>query len=476
MKNVFSSNFVADGTTTIFPAYGLNTVDPAYCLVTLGKYTLTHGTDYSILPNFNINFVTAPPASVGIAIYVFEAATNTLPHKKEDNITHITRTNYVSDGTTNIFYANGNLTANNNCLVIAGAGASRSGFVYQFNKDYTIAGNNIIFNSIPPARISVQILVFDTNIPSITGGVSEYNHTDLITRADVVADGTSRVYSVPGRTESNSLYCMVAYNGRMLEGGVDYIISHSRVKFIKAIPPANTKLTFIVFNPAAPALIPPSPIDRVKYLNKATNLNERTLYKNYWREQIRHYGMTVNYYLNKTTKDNADIIYGESSIAGYTEPEKLNIAIKIDNESSMFTKFGLSSDTDATCYIHHEDFQEVFGAGSEPKIGDLIEFIEIGEDRLNYPKRGPRIMEITMKNDEIPSEINNLAGHYVWQVNLKRFDYSRENSILPELGTIPATDTGETVPGVDNPVEVLSKEIFDYTVHPCSNDNVYGDY
>jgi hypothetical protein len=136
-------------------------------------------------------------------------------------------------------------------------------------------------------------------------------------------------------------------------------------------------------------------------------------------------------------------------------------------------------DSDGTAYIHHEDFQEIFGQRTEPKIGDLIELSEIGSDRLNYPDRGPRLMEIVDKQDEIPGETNNLAGHYVWYIKLKRFDYSREQSILPELGTKEAEDTGETIStpeGDINKIQELSKQIFDYDKNSCSNDDIYGDY
>lgn len=85
-------------------------------------------------------------------------------------------------------------------------------------------------------------------------------------------------------------------------------------------------------------------------------------------------------------------------------------------------------------------------------------------------------MEIVQKDDEIYNEINNIAGHYVWVLKLKRFDYSKEPSMLPELGTKDPSITGETVPNLPNPYEELSRKVFDYDKNPCSNDKVYGDY
>lgn len=475
VKNIYASSHTANGISDEYQAFGLNTVDPSYCIVSVGKETQTHGTHYTVLPNFKIKFTTIPVAGRSIDIYSFSEAAKTNAIGEGDNVTSVTRTTYISDGSTNTFTVNGNLVNTDNCIVTAGAGIFSSGYIYQYGRDYNIINNTIVFTATPPARFTINILVFSSNQFLIKGGVSARDNIAIVKRHDVVADGTKDTYTITGATSNKSIYCLVAFNGRMLEGGTDYIVSHNRVKFMKR-PAAGDKLVFIAFG-AAPSVKIPKPVtDRVRYLDKSNNLNERTLFRNYWREQISQYGLTVNYYTNLTNLANADVIYGEAPLAGYSEPEELNIAIKVDSETSLFSKFGYMSDTEATCYIHHDDFQEVYGTGSEPKAGDLIEFTEIGIDRLNYPKRGPRIMEITEKNDEVPAEINNLAGHYVWQVKMKRFDYSREKTIIPELGTVEPTNTGETVPGVPNAIDELSKQIFDYEKSLCSDDSVYGDY
>jgi hypothetical protein len=475
VKNVYLSSHTTDGINDEYQIYGLTTTDPSHCLVSLNKATLSFGRDYTILPNFKVKFTTTPSANLPVDIYSFATTSKNVALDDKDNVTCITKTTHITDGVTNTYRANGAVVTPENCIVMAGAGFSRSGYIYQHNKDYTINNNNIVFNTTPPVRFTVIILVFSSNQFDIKGGVSARDNVSVVRRHDLVADGIRDTYTISGGTSNKSLYCLVAFNGRMLDGGTDYIVSHNRVKF-KSKPSAGVRLTFVIFGAADPVKIPKSLTNRVRYLDKSNNLNERTLYRNYWREQISHYGLTVNYYTNLTTKSNADVIYGEAPMAGYSEPEELNIAIKIEAETSMFSKFGYMSDTEATCYIHHDDFQEIFGPESEPKAGDLIEFTEISTDRLNYPKRGPRIMEITEKNDEVPGEINNLAGHYVWQIKMKRFDYSREKTMIPELGTTDPTETGETVPGVPNPIEDLSKQVFDYEKSLCSNDSVYGDY
>ena len=475
VKQVYVSNYTSDGINDEYFAYGLSVVDPSYSFVSLGKYTLTPGSDYTITPTFNIKFNTLPAANLPIVIYAFANAMASLSVSASDNITTITKVSYITDGAINTFPANGNLASPDNCIVTAGAGFYRSGYVYQYAKDYTIVNGSIVFNAILPANHTVSVTTFSSNLFDIRGGVSSKDNVVLVKRHDIVADGTKDTYTVTGGTSNKSNYCLVALNSRLLQGGVDFVVSHNRVRFIK-LPAANSNITIIMFGAALPSIIPASPTTRVKYLDKSNNLNERTLYKNYWREQILHYGLTVNYYLNKTTKANADAVYGESPLAGYSEPEEINIIVRLDSETSLFSKFGYASDTEATGYIHHDDFQEIFGLGSEPKAGDLIELTEVGIDRLNYPKRGPRIMEITEKNDEVVGEINNLGGHYIWQVKMKRFDYSREKTIIPELGTTDGADTGETIPGSPNSIDELSKKIFDYSKSQCSDDSVYGDY
>lgn len=475
IKNVFVSNYTSDGVTDEYQIFGASTTDPGYHIVTAGKHIQTYNVDYIILPNFKIKFTTAPPINFAICIYTFsEIATNAVLGEG-DNVTSITKTTYVTDGLKNTYPINSPVALPDNCIVTAGGGFARDGYIYQHGLDYNIINSNIVFTTTPPANFIVNILIFSTNQFKTIGGTTQRDEIAIATRHEIIADGIKDTYTVSGGTSNKSLNFIVASNRRLLSSPADYIVSHNRVKFKKK-PAASTRLTFIVFGAAPSSIIPKPLTDRVRYLDKNNNLNERTLYRNYWREQISQYGVTVNYYTNLTNQSNADIIYGEAPLAGYSEPAEMNIIVRVDSESSLYSKFGYASDTESTCYIHHDDYQEVFGQNTEPKAGDLIEFTEIGIDRLNYPKRGPRIMEITEKNDEIPAEINNLAGHYVWQVKLKRFDYSREKTIIPELGTPEPTDTGETVPGIPNPIDELSKKIFDYEKSLCSNDHVYGDY
>jgi len=465
MKNITLSTYVSNGVQTKYFAAGLNIADNSYVIVIVSSEQLT-AADFNVLPDFNIQLNAIYPRGTSISIYAFEEATYTIPSTKTNNFTTIAQTVYVADGATSSFAGPGNA----NFYIVA-----INGYIGTEGRDYDRTNNIIQFTRPVSAKAIIDITTFTyTAATDIVGGVSATDHLHKIDRAELTADGIHDTFKAGSMTSNKSIYSLVFINKLKKEPGIDYIVSHGRIKFNQT-PTAGANITVISFNKAAPSLIPKSPT-RVRYLDKDANLNERTLYRNYWREQISHYGMTVNYYTSLTNTGNMDVIYGEAPLAGYSEPVELNIAIQIDTETSMFAKFGVMTDTDATCYIHHDDFQEIFGLSSEPKTGDLIELTEMGVDRLNYPNRGPRIMEITDKSDEVSNTTNNLAGHYVWQIKLKRFDYSKEFSILPELGTKDSSFTGETVEGALNPIEELSRQVFDYTQNTCSNDSVYGDY
>ena len=468
-RNIQAFTTVGNGAARYY-SFGLQSQDYSYSLVTIDYIHQKPNIDYTIDVAYDVVFAVPPTAGSILTCYSLDS-TITTPITEEDNITNIICTTHVGDGVTADFKINGPIVKKDNYIVVIGGKICADiNYIYDIN-------NNILTFRPGPLGIGIvlQIFTFTSNLfeKNIIGGVSQKDNLATITRTTLIADGVKDTYKITGASSNKSKYCLVFVNNFLIEGGVKYIISQNRVKFTD-VPPKNAHLTFIAYKAEAF-----KKYTRVKYINKETTPNERELFNNYWREQISHYGVTVNYYTNLTTKANADYVYGESALAGYSEPEELNIVVKLDSENSMFTKFGHIMDSDGTAYIHHEDFQEVFGQRTEPKIGDLIELTEIGRDRLNYPDRGPRLMEIVDKQDEIPGETNNLAGHYVWYIKLKRFDYSREQSILPELGTKEAEDTGETIstPAGDiNKIQELSKQIFDYDRNSCSNDDIYGDY
>lgn len=227
-------------------------------------------------------------------------------------------------------------------------------------------------------------------------------------------------------------------------------------------------------------------MNKVRYLNKTLNHNERENYSKWWREQIEHYGTEVTYYTNKTTKQSVDYLYGESPTAGFDLKGKLIIASNITNDSIILSKFGVQADCDMTAVIHISAYAETFGVGTEPKSGDLIELSEYGGfgDRPNG--RGAPIYEITERDDEYLQMTNPLAGHYVWYIKCRRFEYSSETGVDPEKSNTQASDSGaygkldttfnNALTAVSpNSIDVFTGDkLFDYT--KSNNDNPYGNY
>lgn len=209
-------------------------------------------------------------------------------------------------------------------------------------------------------------------------------------------------------------------------------------------------------------------MEQVRFLNKRTNANERNNFSNWWYEQINLYGQEVLYFTNLSVLSGMNVLYGEEPEAGYAGGNKLIVLLNLTNDSYILSKFGIVADSDMTGVIHPKAFTKAFGLSSEPKNGDLLYMSEYGSDRLNYPKRGPTVYELTEVVDEF--QLNALGGHYVWFFKAKRYDYSFEpGSPGSGLGNIPLND--------NDLLDAAADSNFDYpTENPCSNTSVYGEY
>jgi hypothetical protein len=184
--------------------------------------------------------------------------------------------------------------------------------------------------------------------------------------------------------------------------------------------------------------------------------------------KIKINGQEIEYYFNNASIDEMNPIYGEQPNTSFQTPKSMVVLLNLNNDSYMLSKFGIVADSDMNGVIHPYHFTENFGVSSEPKAGDLIKMSEFGSDRLNFPKRGPTVYEITEVIDEF--QLNAIAGHYVWFFKAKRNDYSHET------GSAGSGDGNN--PNNDNDIiEQASKKNFDYLIeNPCSDTSVYGDY
>jgi hypothetical protein len=167
--------------------------------------------------------------------------------------------------------------------------------------------------------------------------------------------------------------------------------------------------------------------DKVRYLNKNNNVNERENYSKWWKEQIEHYGTSVTYFTHGYTLTSHNFLYGEDTTSGYGKAENIIMLTDITNDALMLSKFGIVADCDMTAVVHISSVYERFGCGFEPKAGDLIQLTEYGADRPGG--RSAPVYEITERDDEYLSMTNPLIGHYVWYIKCKRFEYSYEPGI-----------------------------------------------
>jgi len=121
--------------------------------------------------------------------------------------------------------------------------------------------------------------------------------------------------------------------------------------------------------------------DKVRYLNKNNNANERENYSKWWKEQIEHYGTSVTYFTHGYTLTGHNFVYGEDPTSTFVKFSDVIILTDITNDALMLSKFGIMADCDMTAVVHISSFYDKFGCGREPKSGDLIQLTEYGADR-----------------------------------------------------------------------------------------------
>jgi len=215
----------------------------------------------------------------------------------------------------------------------------------------------------------------------------------------------------------------------------------------------------------------------IRFTDKANNQNERILYSNYWREQINLYGQQCLYYVNAFSTLSADNLYGEQPTQQFAPPLPFVVALNLNENALMLSKYGLLSEDEVTAFVHISSFYATFN-GLEPKSGDVFQLSEYGNDRPGG--RNGKFFEITERLDEDAATINPLAGHYVWLIKAKRFEWSFEPGLSADAVNSQVYDNVKdpSATGAYKPysfdVNVESQKIFDYT--KTDYDSVYGGY
>ena len=199
-------------------------------------------------------------------------------------------------------------------------------------------------------------------------------------------------------------------------------------------------------------------MQKVRYLDKKINDNERSLVSGYWKEQIEHYGAEVTYYTHGYTLSTHYYLYGEDTTATSVSAGPMVMFTDITNDAIMLSKFGIMADCDMTCVMHISSFQETFGQYREPKAGDLIELKEYGGFGDRPGGRGAPVYEITERDEQnLQFNANQLMGHYIWVMKCKRWEYSSEPGAPKEEKNIQFNDDNfyGREAGGENPEELV---------------------
>jgi hypothetical protein len=229
-------------------------------------------------------------------------------------------------------------------------------------------------------------------------------------------------------------------------------------------------------------------IGPVRYLDVNNGQYQIQLFNNWWTEQIAQYGMQINYYINLYSLSAHDFFYGEQPLAGFYTPVPMIMALTLNNDSIILSKFGIQGNADITALVAIKTFTSTLTSSSlsgigrlytyEPKAGDLIELSEYGSTRPNG--RSGQIYEITERVDQQGGTNNQLMGHYVWIIKGKRFDYTYEpNSPRESLnkqvydnkydGLVPL-NAGD----VNVNARIIENKAYPQTVDKQSRENVYN--
>lgn len=122
------------------------------------------------------------------------------------------------------------------------------------------------------------------------------------------------------------------------------------------------------------------------YNDKQVTKNTRIMVDSWWRDLINRYGVMVNYYPIDINTDGRHPIYEE--VFEFKPPTPIRAAVELSNEAWMFSKFGLTTDSDFVAVVHVGTWMNTFGGEieNEPKVGDVISVTNLGweEDEVSH--------------------------------------------------------------------------------------------
>ncbi len=174
---------------------------------------------------------------------------------------------------------------------------------------------------------------------------------------------------------------------------------------------------------------------------------ERALYNSGFSELINNFGVDINYYVNTYNLSAANNFYGEHTVAPYYGPTTIRAYVEYSHNAVPLQVYGWEPDDSVTLYFHIKSFTDSFsgiyvhttnGQRIEPKADDGFVLTPFGCDRPYG--RSAKTFVITEVIDEDGTTINPLAGHYIWKVTAKRYDYSFEAGFPDENNNVQVYD------------------------------------
>lgn len=241
------------------------------------------------------------------------------------------------------------------------------------------------------------------------------------------------------------------------------------------------------YDPAYPGMLNCA---HLRYTDVDTLSAEQKLFDNYWQELINMYGVGLAWQVHRYDKTTADNLYGEHANQPYADPVEILGLVDLQENAVALSKYGFVTDDTIKLYLHIRSYTETFEPLGiyqavnqkyiAPKAGDIFTLYEFGKTRpLGL---GGKMFEVTDRTDQdVGMNINQLAGHYVWVINAKRYDPSYEPNVEEEKESYQIFDDEYTGRIVDNKeVRDLPSEqkAYEYSVQDETNEKVfdYNDY
>lgn len=238
------------------------------------------------------------------------------------------------------------------------------------------------------------------------------------------------------------------------------------------------------YNPAFPGRLN---CKNLRFTDVDNLSTEQTMFDGYWEELINLYGVGLDYQVCRYDITKADNLYGEHITQAYADPVRILGLINLQENAVALSKYGFVTDDSITLYLHINTYTNTFSSFNvygepgtyadvnqkytAPKAGDIFTLYEFGKTRpLGL---GGKMFKVTERTDQdVGMNINQLAGHYVWVIQAKRYDPSYEPNVSEEKESYQIFDDPHTGRIENNTeIQLLPSEQKQYT-YSAQQENI----